>query len=241
LLGAYHLLETYMHGQYRYSIKNLYYIDWNFVDGSSADDRIRFAEDYNIPPVSVLQYAQSVLKSKIPEPKSEKKALVFVHRSGNVPRTVNNPQTLYDELQKLCDAYGLDFIVHGVDGNYGPLEEQMEIYSRAVVVVGAQGGGLANMIFCDEGTVMLEIPAFPYKLSENVRLATILNLTYASLPKAQLFNYYKSLNAYPQTLITNIIKSLENILLDKGYPCLDPDRPQQNPNDKHIFVEAPGI
>jgi capsular polysaccharide biosynthesis protein len=43
-----------------------------------------------------------------------------------------------------------------------PLDEQVELFSRAEIVVGPHGGGLSNVVFCRPGTAVVELYADDY-------------------------------------------------------------------------------
>jgi capsular polysaccharide biosynthesis protein len=85
-------------------------------------------------------------------------AVVYVHRDPAEIGSVSNWYTLIGRLNSTATARGLDFIVHKGEGSF---RDQIELFKRAVAVVGPHGAGLANILFCEQTTAVIELRSEP--------------------------------------------------------------------------------
>ena len=93
---------------------------------------------------------------------------LYVSRSDTEQRRVADEDRLVARLEPL------GFTCLTLSGR--PLDEQIELFSRAEVVIGPHGGGLSNLVWCRPGTAVVELYAHDYVnpvfwgLSENLGL-----------------------------------------------------------------------
>ena len=88
-----------------------------------------------------------------PEQVANRNSLVFMSRSHH--RQLTDFEGKKKGLEQLAEEHGLDFVLYG-DSSLPPFKEQMEIFNRALMVVGAHGAGFSNVIFSEPGTVVIE-------------------------------------------------------------------------------------
>ena len=97
-----------------------------------------------------LEYRQ-VIKNKFKQ--SKRGSIVLIKRSGERKLTKHSEiQTL---LQRVAKNYNLAF-EHFMDTQLPSLKDTMEMFNRAVMVVGPHGAGLSNIIFSEPGTFVIE-------------------------------------------------------------------------------------
>merc|ERR1711865_147277 len=121
--------------------------------------------------------------------------------------------------------------------------EQVRMFHHAQLVIGAHGSGLANTIFCKEGTVVLELPLWPDLLSSSVaHIAAALGLHFWTAPKitAHHFQDYEINNSNLAPLIELVYWARQNNVqaASKGCPNAPPEEPE--PPDKPI-VPVPNV
>ena len=79
---------------------------------------------------------------------------LYISRSDAVQRRVADEDRLVARLESI------GFTCLTLSGR--PLDEQIELFSRAEVVVGPHGGGLSNLVWCDPGTAVVELYGHDY-------------------------------------------------------------------------------
>lgn len=197
-------LLPYEHEKYRYRVQNLYTIEWLFST-SALQNYKTYIEDYFVPPTSVLQYTRSKMLSLIPNP-NPRNAVIFLHRAGR--RRVIDSEPLFKVLQNVCNDFNVEFIIHDEKSS---LIEQQKLFQRAIVVIGIDGGGFANLIYCKENTGVIEIPTFPLRASEAQRLSAIFNFSYYRT-KGGLYSSFYSASKYTDDTIKSSEETLRGLL-----------------------------
>ena len=214
LLGYIDYANPYLASQYRYKVKNLYYIDWVFTD---PEIEFHHPEDFYIPPLSALHTTRAVVYEKLHDtllPLS-RNFVLFLHRKDlESGRGVENPLPLYQGLANIAFAHGLEFKLHGFADE--KIEHQLELFYRAVVVIGVHGAGFANIIFCQPETAIIEIAAFPTKASVYSRLSAAFDFPYYNVPEAS-FHHYSSIQYFTPRMQATTEDTLLQALIDLGY------------------------
>jgi capsular polysaccharide biosynthesis protein len=67
--------------------------------------------------------------------------------------TKRRPMTNGEAVERLCAAAGYEIVV----GSELSFSDQVRLFHEASVVVGAHGGGLTNVMFCQEGAAVYEL------------------------------------------------------------------------------------
>lgn len=101
---------------------------------------------------------------------------VLVLRTSGSRRIVNE-EDVVRELRQVAERDGLDFVVFRGDSS---LKETIHLFSEAKVVVGAHGGGLANIVFCKPGTVVVEIGMQETEFAEYKYISQVLKFRHAN-------------------------------------------------------------
>lgn len=226
IMGVLPMAELYEPHKYRYRIKNLYLIEWNFTDLEQSKlnnpllskDGVPHFEEYYLPPVPVLQYTHYALRSVLTEDMlfAPRNLVIFLHRRGNT-RAIMNPLPLYRTLAHACEKHGLEFRLHGFDD--ATISHQIEQFNRAVAIIGVHGAGLTNMIYCQKKTAIIELPVTPHKVSVYSRMASILNFPYYTVPKAGFYHFH-SVESFTKLMTADTEATLYRALSDLGYEMM---------------------
>lgn len=111
-----------------------------------------------------------------------KNSIILIRRSKK--RFFLKHKQIYQLLSKVADIFGLRLDVFG-DSPLPSLEETMDLFSRATVVVAPHGAGLANLLWTKPGTVVVEGICFNTGLTTTnlcyVTLAHILGQVYLGI------------------------------------------------------------
>ncbi len=107
--------------------------------------------------------------SRIDDSQKTMSRRIYVSRKAARFRRVLNE----DEIVELLEQYGfISVMLENLT-----FTEQVNIFRHADIVVGASGGGLANLVFCPVGTKVIEL--FPPSTADaNFRLSRAVNLDY---------------------------------------------------------------
>ena len=103
----------------------------------------------------------------------EQKIKVFIDRSGSAGRRIKNQ----DEIEKRLTKLG--FIKVRLEER--TIEEQVNIFHNAEVIIAPHGAGLANLAFCQPNTKVIEIFSPKYVLMTYRQLAARLELPWLGI------------------------------------------------------------
>lgn len=132
--------------QKTYECSTLYKVDYTANDGH-ADNVFHIYS----PSLRGLRMLRNSLQSKLVSTIPTK--LVYVRRARGI-RSVEHDAYLIDRLR---ETYKDDFVVF----EHGTFQEQSALFSSAKMIFGPHGAGLTNMLFCPEGTTILELQLSP--------------------------------------------------------------------------------
>jgi hypothetical protein len=115
-------------------------------------------------------WASQLLRDRLlpPAPSAGPPLRLYISRSDTQQRRLDDEESLLAMLEPM----GINCIT--LSGR--PLEEQIELFSRAEIVIGPHGGGLSNLVWCRPGTAVVELYADDYvnpvfwRLSQNLGL-----------------------------------------------------------------------
>jgi hypothetical protein len=168
-------LVPYLPGDTVYHVEKLFVTDWEFVENDGA---ARHTEDYFMPAQPELRVLRHVLTQGVELPSNTgARTVVFVNRdpANTRQRSLSGFQHIVNELRRTAARHGA--IVHLHDDSK-PLSAQIQTFHSASVVVGPHGAGLANVLFCQPGTAVIELPTFPFKPSVYAMISAALQLQY---------------------------------------------------------------
>jgi len=123
---------------------------------------------YNIPSWIIYELRKYFLKKK----KSNEKLKIFIDRSSskfNHCKIMNNSE-LINFLEKR------HFQI--VKPEKLSLNDQVDIFNNAQIIVGGHGAGLTNIIFCEKNTNIIEFIPSSHPSQKCERISKILNLNY---------------------------------------------------------------
>ena len=209
LLGIRDRTEFYEPAKHRYLIHQLYVIEWNVT--KELFKPLYYPVEHYIPPSSVLHMTHQKLLGLIPTD-NERNLVVFIQRNEE-QRSIRDHTKLYQMFDYVAEKFGLEFQVH--NSQELSVSEQMQLAHRAVALIGYHGAGLANMMFCQEDTAIIEIPVFPTEVSPFARMASILRFPYYTVPKASI-GRYDSVESLPQDSMAQLEHTLYLSLVSFG-------------------------
>ncbi|MEJ1236602.1 glycosyltransferase family 61 protein [Chryseolinea sp. T2] len=121
--------------------ENIHHIqaDWLFVSS-----HIKFYDHHSKWSCDFLY------RSIVPNPIKEPKKRIYISRGdAKNKRTVMNEA----ELEKMLQSHGFEIVMLSPLSIY----EKAAVFNSASILVGVHGGGLANLVYCEPGTKVLEI------------------------------------------------------------------------------------
>jgi hypothetical protein len=101
----------------------------------------------------------------------ERDRKIFISRRG---RRILNNET---EIRELLIEYGFEII----EDTYRTVDEQIDLFNSASVIVAVHGAGLSNLVWCQPKTKVIELFYSGYNIPCFYYLATVLDLEYACL------------------------------------------------------------
>jgi capsular polysaccharide biosynthesis protein len=119
------------------------------------------------------RWAVDYLREKLVKPSSTKpRKKIYFKRGGNVERKILNEASLIMTLQN--DGFDI------VDPEVLSVQGQIELMSETSIVIGAHGAALSNLLFCRNGTAVIEIFSPDYFRTD----------CYYTLSAIKSFNYW---------------------------------------------------
>ncbi len=128
----------------------------------------------NPPPYWVIKKFSDFAKSY--QSKSKKYRL-YIERKGS--RKIKNSDEIFSTLSK----YGF---IRFCPGNFS-IEEQIDKFANAEMVIGPHGADLSNTVFCDQATTLIEIFNGKYFDASFIRISLqkYMNYDFLNIPKAE--------------------------------------------------------
>ena len=209
LVGAEKHMEPYEPNKYRYHADEAYYFDWVFTDVENELHAPHSNEDYYSPPAPVLSAVQQVLFSILdPYLTEPRNFIVFIERN-DTSRVLFGEKLpeMYKSLSDVAQSYGLQFFRY----TQANVNQQIAIFSRALVVIGVHGAGLTNIMYCKPGTIVIELPVYPVKVSVYSRLASVFQFPYFTVPSFTFYHFdvYKNVT---DTMIEDLSNTVEHVV-----------------------------
>lgn len=128
--------------------KYLYVADWPAVRHSAEPTHC-------LTPQPVLQQIRSAFVPNTPLPPAARTKVVFVSRRDVKMRQLADEDALVASLRTRLEALpAFELVVF--KGSDHSLADALALFSQAAAIVGAHGGGLANMVAAQPGSLLLE-------------------------------------------------------------------------------------
>ena len=140
------------------------------------DDDFYIFKKSQIPQFFDESVSIKILKKCLLIEQKEKKLNVYVSRQNSKSRNLINEEDIIDELKSK------NFTI--IDTKNMSIFEQIDIFSSAQIIIGPTGSALTNIIFCSEGTKIIEIiPKYNFGYEQSfknryLKICNILNLNY---------------------------------------------------------------
>ena len=135
------------------SVDTLYTtIEWPYCDQGKNPNHGGEPSEY---PYEIMS---SLRSSIVPKSLSSAtaKTLLIIDRGKRVRSLIQHAQ-LVKRLKQTYESSGYIVEEFGPAVLEAPLREHIEVFNRAAVVIAPHGAGLSNLIFCREGTAVVEI------------------------------------------------------------------------------------
>ena len=127
------------------------------------DNEIYLFKNSQIPQFLKISKSIKILNYFLNNNSKNNNLKIYVSRQNSNYRNILNE----DDLIKLLKSKGFRII----DPNHFDIDEQIELFSSAKIVISASGSGLSNIIFCKPGTKILEIrPNYKFVYENNFKL-----------------------------------------------------------------------
>ena len=108
----------------------------------------------NVHLVQLLSHRyRQAIRQKFPPSSLQRNSIVVVRRSGG--RKFKHAPGIESMVQSMAEENGFRYELFK-DNPLPSYDEAVQIFNRAVIVVGPHGAGLSNLLFSEPGTVMIE-------------------------------------------------------------------------------------
>ena len=140
------------------------------------DDDFYIFKKSQIPQFFDESVSIKILKKCLLIEQKEKKLNVYVSRQNSKSRNLINEEDIINELKSK------NFMI--IDTKNMSIFEQIDIFSSAQIIISPTGSALTNIIFCSEGTKIIEIiPKYNFGYEQSfknryLKICNILNLNY---------------------------------------------------------------
>lgn len=168
-------------------------------------------------------------------PKDQRKLIIYVSREGghnSSKRRIDNERELIDALKQSLD---INFngkenytLLEFIGTEYG-LDEAIEIFRNALVVLGPHGGGFYNIISSASDTLILELSPDDYGKNEVSKFASNLRLDYRGFVKKGM----KRSDGFGKVNVEWINSIVLNYLDSKRFPKFRPTPKEYIPHNRN--------
>jgi len=191
--------------------KSFVFVDWMGI----KDDQHKTTSDDAWSPVyqpregllKIRKRFHNILKDHDLYSRQEPTDIVYISRGGanTGTRMIANEHMLISALK---EAFGPRVKIHtGQD----PLLDQISVFQKAALVIGAHGAGLANLVFMEKNTHMILFPMAPHVDHTYGRMAAALDIGQTLLPEIASY-YYSNYGSLDKDQIDLVVKSAGAIL-----------------------------
>jgi hypothetical protein len=142
------------------------------TDAVKGDRMVAALADYVVPtPTRFLDFSTNTLRK--PRDRSKAGRRIYISRRLRPTRPFLNE----DECLAVLERYGFEtFCTEMLT-----LDEEGELFANADVVVAVHGAGLANLLFCHPGCVVVELFAHRYRSPWMVEVSAVRGITYSNV------------------------------------------------------------
>jgi len=176
------------------------------------DDDFYIFKNSQIPQFFDESVSIKILKKCLLIEQKEKKLNVYVSRQNSQSRNLINEEDIIDEMKSK------NFMI--IDTKNMSVFEQIDIFSSAKIIIGPTGSALTNIIFCLEGTKIIEIvPKYNFGYEQSFknrysRICNILNLNYKFIEADPVENVKLNSNTEIEKFISKKVLKESNYYKD---------------------------
>ena len=140
--------KSYNTKYFQYLLKNTELSEFNWVV-QKPDEYIKVRTAYLLKPMPYDSHNFARIKQMLNLPKAESTRRVFLNRSKESGRYIEN----YEEIKKILDEYRFEIL----DTNNTTLDFQALLFDSTKYLVSIHGAGNTNIIFAQQGLRFLEL------------------------------------------------------------------------------------
>lgn len=122
----------------------------------------------NLPNAWSCKYVRELLLNRVTIKKDKEYERIYIMRKNR--RKITNET----EILQVLNEYGFKII----SPESMSVQKQIEVFHSAKIVIGAHGAGLANLVFCEPGTRVIELFASSYIEPHYWLISRLMNLDY---------------------------------------------------------------
>ena len=206
------MIEWYDH-RVVYQVEQLHMVDWSdridaasLANATESDDMEQqqqyFANAYHYfnPPATVLKRLSEIILSGLGEETPAHRHIVYSSRahSPRKDRIVLGEEAFLERLRSRVQQYnrehetalqGTDVVAVHVHTALQSVREQIRMFRSAKVVISPHGAGLSNILFCQPGTTVIELPSHDSQLRYFQYISMAMGLTHVVTPDVTALFY----------------------------------------------------
>eukprot|EP00038_Savillea_parva_P027749 m.61258 g.61258 ORF g.61258 m.61258 type:complete len:795 (+) comp8013_c1_seq1:131-2515(+) len=199
-----------------YHFSTLHRIDWVQLNTDDPDNNDLWS-DYLPSRIALFKLRDTARRHQASRPSSIKmrsRPVVYICRAG--VREVTSEEMLLDALKLLL---GDNVYIHDTAGRTGAatvttLQDQLDLFEGAQIIMGAHGAGLVNMVYAPDNATVIEFPMSPQCNRCFGYMATALQQDYWIVPEVSTFYHLKyKMTRSKMKAVLNVLKA---VLDEKG-------------------------
>ena len=210
----------YTPGEARYLFKELHIINW--LQQSDDPDQNDLWSDFVPPRTGIARLRDRVRRHQLSGSTNNSTAsfaIVYAARDPSLSRSVVNDDLIIDAITKLV---GRDhfYVFDGPRSQnlFTGIQGQIDLFSKAKIVIGPHGAGLTNMLWSADGTSIIEFPLKPHVDRSFGFLAELCGHDYWLVPQMES-GYFAKYEATTDS-VAALVRVLKQVIKNRGLQYL---------------------
>ena len=195
----------------RYKFKKLHRIEWMQLNKDDEDQNDLWS-DYLPSRLAIERLREATLAHQAKRATKIYPEVIYLGRHG--VREVGEQEILVGMLKK---RFGKNFYTHDIDVAGSKkrtkplkrltLQDQLDIFQNAKIVIGAHGAGLVNMVYAQRNITVVEFPMKPHCNRCFGYIAMALDIDYWVVPEVNTFYHLKySMNQKKAQAVMDVVE-----------------------------------
>ncbi|CEP03274.1 Glycosyltransferase 61 catalytic domain-containing protein [Plasmodiophora brassicae] len=173
------------------------FVDWVMVSKPTS-----IMEPF-FPPASAIRDVRNYTCHRFKSPPA--RSIVFVGRKGS--RRIDNENEVVDAM---VQRFGPRVQLH--DGDAMPVREQIEMFSKARIIIGAHGSGLVNIAFAPPTACLISFPIVPHTKLFFENLSSSLGIAHVILTSVPPSSWLGGFGRFPPAVIKELLATIDLVL-----------------------------